>query len=88
MLAAVVLWIVLVNAWTVLRFCQDKARAIAGGWRVPEADLLSLAIIGGSPGAFAARWLFRHKTRKELFSTRLQTIAAVQIGVVATALFL
>ena len=36
--------------------------------------------IGGSPGAFAARHLFRHKTRKEPFSTRLMVIAALQMG--------
>ena len=69
-----------INCWTVLRFWQDKRRARAGDRRIPEADLLWLALIGGSPGAFAARSLFRHKTRKEPFSTRLQLIAALQTG--------
>ena len=69
-----------INCWTVLRFWQDKRRACAGGRRIPEADLLWLALIGGSPGAFAARSLFRHKTRKQPFSTRLQLIAALQMG--------
>lgn len=72
--------IVLVNAWTMLRFWQDKKRAIAGRRRIPEANLLGLALIGGTPGAFAARRLFRHKTRKEPFSTRLMLIAAIQLG--------
>lgn len=72
--------IVLVNAWTMLRFWQDKQRAIAGRRRIPEANLLGLALIGGTPGAFAARRLFRHKTRKEPFSTRLMLIAAIQLG--------
>jgi uncharacterized membrane protein YsdA (DUF1294 family) len=70
------------NGWTMLRFWQDKRRACAGDRRIPEADLLGLALIGGAPGAFAARHLFRHKTRKEPFSTRLQLIAAVQAGLV------
>lgn len=69
-----------VNCWTILRFWQDKQCAIAGYRRIPEADLLWLALIGGSPGAFAARSLFRHRTRKEPFSTRLQVIAALQVG--------
>ncbi|MFL0415900.1 DUF1294 domain-containing protein [Sphingomonas sp. 179-A 2A2 NHS] len=72
--------LVLVNAWTMLRFWQDKQRAIAGRRRIPEANLLGLALIGGTPGAFAARRLFRHKTRKEPFSTRLMLIAAIQLG--------
>lgn len=73
------LFLVAVNLWTVLLFWHDKARARTGGSRVPERDLLAMALIGGSPGAFAARHLFRHKTRKEPFSTRLWLIACVQL---------
>lgn len=72
----------LLNCWTVLRFWQDKQRAIAGERRIPEADLLGLALIGGSPGALLARRWFRHKTRKEPFSTWLLLIAALQLGAV------
>jgi len=68
------------NAWTMLRFWQDKQRAIAGDRRIPEADLLLLATIGGTPGAFLARHLFRHKTRKQPFSDRLWLIVAIQVG--------
>lgn len=71
-----------VNLWTMLRFHQDKQRAIAGTRRIPEADLLFLAFMGGTPGAFAARRLFRHKTRKQPFSTWLMLIAAVQLGAI------
>lgn len=69
-----------VNCWTIVRFWQDKQRAIAGERRIAEADLLGLALIGGSPGALLARRWFRHKTRKEPFSTQLMLIAVVQIG--------
>jgi uncharacterized membrane protein YsdA (DUF1294 family) len=72
--------LILVNLWTVLRFWQDKERAKAGERRIPEGDLLGLALIGGSPGALLARQLFRHKTRKEPFSTQLLAIVAVQTG--------
>ena len=71
---------VVVNIWTILRFWQDKQRARAGERRIPEADLLGLALIGGSPGALLARHLFRHKTRKEPFSTQLMVIVALQAG--------
>jgi uncharacterized membrane protein YsdA (DUF1294 family) len=81
-LALLLPFLVAVNLWTMLRFRQDKARARAGTRRIAEADLLGLALIGGSPGALLARRLFRHKTRKEPFSTRLQLIAFVQAGAV------
>ncbi|MET0369872.1 MAG: DUF1294 domain-containing protein [Sphingobium sp.] len=70
----------LINGWTILRFGQDKARAVAGTRRIPEADLLTLALLGGSPGALMARHMFRHKTRKEPFSTILIVIATAQLG--------
>jgi len=73
----------LVNIWTMLRFWQDKARARAGLRRIPEVDLLGLALIGGSPGAWLARRLFRHKTRKQPFSTQLAFITLLQAGAIA-----
>jgi uncharacterized membrane protein YsdA (DUF1294 family) len=72
--------LLLLNFFTMLRFWQDKQRAMAGQRRVPEADLLGLALIGGSPGALLARRLFRHKTRKQPFSTWLFLIVAIQLG--------
>jgi len=71
---------VLINAWTFFRFRQDKQRAARGDWRVSESELLSLALLGGTPAAFAARHLLRHKTRKQPFSIQLWLIAAVQAG--------
>ena len=76
-----------VNLFTMLRVWQDKQRAIAGARRIPEADLLTLAAVGGSAGALLARRLFRHKIRKEPFSTRLFVIVAVQAGALIGLVF-
>lgn len=64
-------------------FGIDKAQAENGGWRVRERTLLHWAAFGGTPGAYAGRALFRHKTRKHSFSQSLHTIAAVQLAVLA-----
>lgn len=79
-LPILVTWLLGLNVWTVLRFWQDKSRARNGERRIPEADLLTLAVMGGTPGALLARRLFRHKTQKEPFSTMLLVIAALQLG--------
>lgn len=79
-LSAALLLLAAVNGWTVLSFWRDKQRARSGDRRISEADLLALALIGGSPGALVARRLFRHKTRKEPFSTHLLIIVALQLG--------
>ena len=79
-LALGALFLAVVNSWTMWSFWDDKRRARAGARRIPENDLLGLALFGGSPGALLARRLFRHKTRKEPFSTYLLLIVALQIG--------
>lgn len=82
------LFLAVVNGWTMWSFWDDKRRAQAGVRRIPENDLLGLALFGGSPGALLARRLFRHKTRKEPFSTYLLLIVALQIGGVVGFLLL
>jgi uncharacterized membrane protein YsdA (DUF1294 family) len=59
-------------------FGLDKAAAEAGRRRIAEATLLGWALVGGTPGAYAGRALFRHKTRKQPFSATLHRIAAGQ----------
>jgi uncharacterized membrane protein YsdA (DUF1294 family) len=70
-------------------FGIDKARAESGAWRISEATLLQLAFFGGTAGAYAGRALFRHKTRKEPFSSNLHMIAGLQLvaGVGLTVYF-
>ena len=83
MLVAGLLLLLLVNLVTIFRFWDDKRRAAAGAWRVPESSLLGLAAIGGTPGALLACRLFRHKTRKQPFATLLLLTGALQAGAVA-----
>ena len=83
MALTIAIGLVAINLWTFLAFGHDKQRAIEGGRRVAEANLLTLALIGGSPAALLARRTFRHKTRKEPFSTLLLLIVAIQLGLIA-----
>jgi len=78
--AAIAFGLLAINCLAVLRFWQDKQRAQAGMRRIPESDLLGLALIGGPLGALLARRLFRHKTRKQPFTAYLFVIVAIQLG--------
>lgn len=79
-LIVIAFYILAINLITFLAFRYDKAQALAKGWRVSEQSLLNMAFVGGTIGAFWGRKVYRHKTRKEPFSTFLQLIAVVQIG--------
>ena len=82
--------LIAVNLTAFAMFHIDKSLARSGGWRIRESTLLWLALLGGTPGAYAARSLFRHKTRKQPFSSRLLGIAVLQaiaIGAVSAWVF-
>ena len=76
----------LLNLLTFALFGLDKALARAQRRRIPEGRLLGLALIGGTPGAYAGRALFRHKTRKQPFVSQLHATALFQLVAVGAAL--
>lgn len=84
--ANIATYVVAINFLAFAAFGIDKMLAEAGARRISEANLLGLAFIGGSPGAYAGRHLFRYKTRKQPFSGELHAIAVLQV--VALAAFL
>ncbi|MCK5750787.1 MAG: DUF1294 domain-containing protein [Oricola sp.] len=81
----VLLAVLAVNLLAFAAFGWDKRQARLGGWRVQEATLLWLALIGGTPGAFAGRAVFRHKTRKQPFVTQLWLVVVLQAAGMAAA---
>lgn len=67
-------------------FGIDKHRSLYGDRRIPEASLLTLAALGGWPGAKLAQVRFHHKTRTQPFGTVLNLIAAGQVVVLLAQL--
>lgn len=83
---AIAYYAIAINFAAFAAFGIDKMLAEAGARRISEARLLGLAFVGGSPGAYAGRHLFRHKTRKQPFSSHLHAIALFQaVGLVSFA---
>ncbi len=73
-------YLVLINAAALLLMRADKQKARRGAWRIPEATLMGVALLGGSVGAILGMQLFRHKTKHPKFYLGLPLILAVQIG--------
>ncbi len=72
-------YLIIINAFSLLLMLADKLRAKKNLWRIPEATLLTTAILGGSLGCLLGMKLFRHKTRKAKFSVGVPAILALQI---------
>ena len=58
----------------------DKRKAIKRTFRIPEATLFIVALIGGSIGSIIGMQVFRHKTRHWYFVFGMPAILVVQIA--------
>ncbi len=58
----------------------DKRKAIKRAFRIPEATLFTIAIIGGSIGSIAGMYVFRHKTRHWYFVYGMPAILFLQLA--------
>ena len=72
-------YLILINLTAFLAFGLDKWKAKRNAWRVKEATLIGLAIIGGSVGALLGMKVFHHKTLHKKFTIGIPLILAVQI---------
>ena len=87
MTTALLIWVL---AWTLIAFVlmgADKWKARHDNWRVPEKTLFLAAILGGSVGALAGMYLFRHKTKHLSFTIGMPVILALQIALVLALRF-
>lgn len=57
----------------------DKQKARQGKYRIPEATLWTVAIIGGAVGATIGMYFFRHKTKHTNFKIGLPILALIDL---------
>ena len=73
------LYLCIINAIGFSLMLIDKLKARKNLWRIPEATLLGVALIGGSLGCIAGMQLARHKTKHLKFAIGLPVILAAQV---------
>ena len=73
------IYLILVNAIAFLLMLIDKQKAKKKKWRIPEATLMGSAAIGGSIGALAGMYTFRHKTKHPKFTIGVPVILVLQL---------
>lgn len=72
---------------TFIAYLIDKSAAQAKRWRTPESTLHLCALACGWPGALAAQYLLRHKSKKASFLRAFWFTVAVNFGALCWLLF-
>ncbi len=72
-------YLIVINVVIFTVYGIDKLKAKQGSWRISEATLLILAVIGGSIGALLGMKVWRHKTMHKKFKYGLPLILIIQI---------
>ena len=78
----IVIYLVAVNVVTFCMYGIDKWKAKRSKWRIPEATLLGLAVIGGSIGALLGMKVWHHKTMHKKFQFGIPLIILLQIALI------
>jgi uncharacterized membrane protein YsdA (DUF1294 family) len=68
---------VVMSGFTYLAYGRDKQQAREKQWRMPEAKLHIMELIGGWPGAFLAQRRLRHKCSKVSYQVAFWLIVIV-----------
>ena len=78
-----VYYLLAINAVTFIVYGIDKYKAKKAKWRISEATLLLLAVLGGSIGAWMGMKVWHHKTMHKKFKYGIPAILLIQIALMA-----
>lgn len=78
-ITVLIIYFLLVNSLGFYAMYTDKLRAKKRAFRIPEATLFAIAIIGGAIGCILGMYTFRHKTKHWHFVYGMPIILVLQI---------
>ena len=73
-------YLLAINIVSFFLYGIDKYKAKKGRWRISEATLLMMAVIGGSIGAWVGMRLWHHKTMHKKFKYGIPVIIILQVA--------
>ena len=74
-------YLLAINIATFFLYGIDKYKAKKGRWRISEATLLLMAVIGGSIGAWVGMRIWHHKTMHKKFKYGIPIIIILQVTI-------
>lgn len=84
-LILVAAWLAFISLVAVIVTVADKIKAKRGKWRVPEATLMGISVLGGSVAMLVTMIMIRHKTKHMKFMVGIPIIIALQIAAAIAA---
>ena len=78
----VLIYLVTINVATFSMYGIDKWKAKKSKWRIREAALLGLAVLGGSIGGWLGMKVWHHKTLHKKFRYGVPAIIIVQLTII------
>ena len=81
--SCLVCYLLAINAVTFIVYGIDKYKAKKAKWRISEATLLLLAVLGGSVGTWGGMKVWHHKTMHKKFKYGILAILLIQIALMA-----
>lgn len=72
----------LINLFTFLAYGKDKQNAKKREWRIPEVQLHTMEILGGTIGAVAGQKFFHHKNKKKSYMATFWGAVFIQLAVI------
>ncbi len=78
----VLIYLVVINVVTFFVYGIDKWKAKKSLWRIREDSLLTLAVLGGSIGAWLGMQVWHHKTLHKKFRYGVPAIIIIQLAII------
>mgnify|MGYP002729412325 FL=1 len=76
-------YLLAINVVAFIMYGIDKYKTKKAKWRIPEATLLLLDVLGGSIGAWMGMKVWHHKTMHKKFKYGIPAILLIQIALMA-----
>ena len=80
-LLILLIYLLVINIIGFLLMGIDKYKAKKRAFRIPEATLFTIALIGGSLGSTLGMFIFHHKTRHWYFLYGMPAILILQLAI-------
>ena len=76
----ILIYLLIINALSLLLMLADKRKAQKNLWRIQERTLFTAALFGGTVGSILGMYLFRHKTKHWHFVLGMPAILILQMA--------